>query len=138
MKILNIVPTKFIKEFDNHDGPHMLFAHLVEVDSEYVDSYKSMKGLKIMDNSWWELRRDLPVKELVEKCWVIKADVLVLPDIFYSTDFYKKVENCVKQVRNIDKNLKLMGVVKGYSMEDELETFKYFNQNPEISHIAIP
>ncbi|MAH51931.1 hypothetical protein CMI37_39300 [Candidatus Pacearchaeota archaeon] len=138
MEIMNIIPGKFVEEYDSHDGGHMLFAHLVGKNG-YTRTYKKMKGTKILDNSWWELRKNLPIKTLIQKAHMIEADVLTLPDFFIADKkFYEKIRKCLKLIEKLDKNIKVMGVVKGTSLKEELNSFDYFNSLIGIDWIAVP
>ncbi len=135
---MNIIPGKFVEEYDNHDRGHMLFAHLVGKNN-YTKVYKKMKGTKILDNSWWELRKNLPIKTLIKKAHLVKADVLTLPDFFMgSKTFRKDIRNCLATIKKLDKDIKIMGVVKGNTFEEELECFKFLNSHVDINMVAIP
>lgn len=82
----HISPTKHLKRATDRNGAHLLLAHLVETDPEYVDFYANLNDgkVKILDNSAFEMfkqGRDMyPSEKLIEMGNKVKADIIVMSD----------------------------------------------------------
>lgn len=82
----HISPTKYLSQFTEHNGAHLILAHLVESDPEYRDFYANLDDgkYKIMDNSAFEMfKLGRPMYEshkLIDMATACKADCVVMSD----------------------------------------------------------
>ena len=78
------MPTDFLEEYAKPYPAQLVLAHLVESDEKYASFYKEYKGLKILDNSAFEMfKQDKPMYEsdkLIEMGQKIDADYIVMSD----------------------------------------------------------
>lgn len=76
-----IAPTKYMSLFRHRPtDTQMLLYHLYKNDEMYRAKAIISKGYKILDNSYYELRRTPKLKSLIEAAKVLHADCIVLPD----------------------------------------------------------
>ncbi len=87
MQFAHIAPTAYLKPLNLDKYPcHLLLAHLLESDAEYLKFYQSLPedAIVIQDNSAFELyRRGLPMfdgDKLLDLAKKINADYIVMPD----------------------------------------------------------
>ena len=73
-----IAPIKYM-ELTSHLDTHMFLAHMCS-DIDYVREAKKLKGFKILDNSYYELKASLSKTTLVDCAKMIDADFIVAPD----------------------------------------------------------
>lgn len=82
----HISPTKYLADFTQRNGAHLLLAHLVEQDEGYASFYANLDDgkVKIMDNSAFEMfKQGRPMydsSKLIEMGRKCKADVIVMSD----------------------------------------------------------
>lgn len=82
----HISPTKYLAEYTEHNGAHLLLAHLVEQDEQYAAFYANLNDgkVKIMDNSAFEMfKQGRPMydsSKLIEMGRKCKADIIVMSD----------------------------------------------------------
>lgn len=93
-KFAPIVPPQFLKRLED-SGPevfgsyHLLLAHEV-LNPKYNDTYREMFSGRddiqvILDNSVAELGAPMTTNKLAEACWVVKPNVVVVPDVMGDT-----------------------------------------------------
>ncbi len=82
-----IAPTSYLKPLELDKEPfHLLLAHLLERDEEYLNFYKQLPDnhIKLMDNSAYELyRQGKPMfdgNKLIELAKQVRANYIVMPD----------------------------------------------------------
>jgi hypothetical protein len=86
IKFCHISPTPHLEEYTKHNGAHLLLAHLVEQDPDYMEFYANLDDgrAKIMDNSAFEMfKQGRPMydsNKLIEMGKACKADVIVMSD----------------------------------------------------------
>lgn len=110
IKMASIVPQNLLYHIQK-DNIHMALAHLVgEPGYEmYTDFYK--KGRKasaftILDNGVIE-GSPMPIAKIIEKAELIKADEIVLPDVFKDDEAtLTSVDNAIKWLEQRYKNIK--------------------------------
>lgn len=110
MEFCHIAPTQYTKLIENHKR-HLVLAHLVESDPNYVKTYVDIKNKYnstiIMDNSAFELfKASKPMFEpekLVELGKKVHADIIVLPD-YPEQDSQKTIDAGLKYAEVFHKN----------------------------------
>ena len=86
-----IAPNKLIPDAAAQSGRHLLLAHLVDEDPEYVEAWNKITDGKyrILDNSIFEKTMEgkppFDSKQLIEMAQRVNADCIVLPDTPYGT-----------------------------------------------------
>lgn len=144
MKFITIVPTKFMQDALLTSDTTLVLAHLIEEGNEVWREclkFKKLGGKIIMDNSFYELRRNMPLDELAKKAKLINADIVVLPDIHYTPNLKFIMEETVKKIKTyLPSNTKLMATVfaDNKDFKEDLENFKILNNIEGIDIIAIP
>lgn len=80
----HISPTNYLKTFCQDQDVHLVLAHLIESDKEYRSFYRNVKGIKILDNSAFEMyKQNKPMfssDKLIALGKVIDANYIVLSD----------------------------------------------------------
>lgn len=80
----HISPTKHLKTFCQDQKVHLVLAHLIESDEEYRRFYKHVQGVKILDNSAFEMyKQNKPMfdgDKLIALGQMIDANYIVLSD----------------------------------------------------------
>lgn len=78
------MPTDFLHDYAQAYPAQLVLAHLVESDDQYANFYKEYNGLKILDNSAFEMyKQGQPMYEshkLIEMGQKIDADYIVMSD----------------------------------------------------------
>lgn len=146
MEFCQIVPKKFISFVANRPR-HLVLAHLVESDPEYVKLYHDLKEnthcTLIMDNSAFELyKAGKPMydsSKLIELGSKINADYIVLSD--YPKEHWTKTRD--KAIEMIPE-IKNAGFKTFYVPQSELgdldglvESIKWAIDNPDIDLIGM-
>lgn len=86
IKFCHIAPTAYLQQYTQHNGAHLLLAHLVEQDEVYANFYANLKDgkPKIMDNSAFEMfKQGRPMydsSKLIEMGRKCGADIIVMSD----------------------------------------------------------
>ena len=86
IKFCHIAPTKYLSTLTSSNGAHLLLAHLIEEDGDYLRYYQDLDDGKprILDNSAFELfkqKRDMySIDRLIELGSLVGADCIVMPD----------------------------------------------------------
>ena len=88
MEFCHIAPTKYLEFFAGGRNTHLVLAHLIETDEQYVDWYvkekKANDCIIIMDNSAFEMyKQGRPMydsKKLITMAQKINADYVVMSD----------------------------------------------------------
>jgi len=138
MRFVNILPTEFIdKPWCWTSDVHLPLAHLIEDGNEYTKKFKEIRVPKILDNGFFELGKNPPIDELVDKAELIGAQSMILPDTFWSDDFEEKVMSMVDE---IPTKFRIMAIPLGKNLEEVLNAFECLNDinMNEIHMIAIP
>lgn len=105
---------------------HMILTHIVQKDKEYTEYYKNEKGLKLLDNSLFELKYALPAEDVIAAAELVDADILVSPDVI--EDGQATIENAIqftgklKELGKLDKYA-VMGVPQGKDIGEWLECY---------------
>ena len=84
MEFCHIMPTDFLEKYAGKYNSHLMLAHLVESDGRYADWYEAYDGVKILDNSAFEMYKQnkpmYPTEKLLEMGERVKADYIVMSD----------------------------------------------------------
>ncbi len=145
MKKINfchIAPTKYLGEVKGRKT-HLVLAHLVESDPVYREFYKNEKGIKIMDNSAFEMFKQnkpmLSSDKLIDLAKLIDADYIVMSD--YPGEPWEKTRD--KAIEMIPQ-LKAAGFKTFYvpqSLEHDLagylESFFWGMSNPNVDLVGL-
>lgn len=146
MEFCHIVPKKLINVVAGRPR-HLVLAHLVESDPEYVEMYRQLKERDnctiIMDNSAFEQFKKgepmYPSEKLIELGKKIGADYIVLSD--YPKEHWTKTRD--KAIEMIP-SIKSAGFKTFYVPQSELgdldgliESIKWAINNPEINLIGM-
>ncbi len=75
------------------------------------DKDNNINSYKILDNSAFELGDSIPLEQVLEAADVIKADEIVLPDIYKNNDSFFKTLSALTELK--DSNYKLAAVAQG-------------------------
>jgi hypothetical protein len=89
---------------------HMILTHIVQKDEQYAEYYRNEKGLKLLDNSLFELGYALPPEQVIEAAKIVNADILVSPDVI--RDGEKTLQNAI----NFTNSLKELGMLDKYAV----------------------
>ncbi len=120
----------------------MLLTHLVEKYPEYVSlALEHPNTYKILDNSLIELGGALSMDRLIAAADCIKADEIILPDVFKNgpataTEARKSIE-WLKDKGLLGK-YKLMAVCHGNNFNEWEQCFNNLKNMPEIDVIGVP
>ena len=146
MEFCQIVPKKFVSFVANRPR-HLVLAHLVESDPEYVELYRKLKKevncTLIMDNSAFEMfKQGRPMYDsakLIELGTKVNADYIVLSD--YPKEHWTKTRD--KAIEMIPE-IKNAGFKTFYVSQSELgdidgwcESVKWALNNPDIDLIGL-
>lgn len=74
-----IAPLKELNLVEEGDFA-MCLTHIALGEDRYCEFYKNYKGFKLLDNSFFELKRALSFREVMKACNRIEADCIVLKD----------------------------------------------------------
>lgn len=120
----------------------MLLTHLVEKYPSYVEeALKHPNTYKILDNSLIELGGALSMERLVAAAEKVKANEIILPDVF--KDGEATIKSTIKAIdwlkeHNLLGKYKLMVVCHGTTKEAFKKCFDTLEAMPEIDVIGIP
>jgi len=126
IKFMHIAPTCLMEEIDKmyNKGYNMLLAHLVLNNPNYLKQAKKLKGIKYLDNSYFELGYSLSVSKMLKAGKLIKATHLICPDgtkrglVEFKQAGFKVIciPETVKQMKEFiaDDNIDLVGVSSLY------------------------
>jgi len=134
IKFATIIPTDFISNPEYRvDNYHLLLAHLIKKQNKYTSSYKKIRGTKILDNSFYEERKEISIEELIEKAELVDADYIILPEFAVRDE--RHLKECVDM---IPSKFKIAGIVVGRTLTKAVKDFKTLNLDDKIDLICIP
>lgn len=120
----------------------MLLTHLVEKDSQYAElALEHSEAYKILDNSLIELGGALSMDRLMAAADKVKADEIILPDVFRDGEAtIKSTKEAIQWLKDHNRlgDYKLMAVCHGITQEVFKECFDALNDMPELDVIGIP
>lgn len=138
MELINIYPIKNLEMYKKQ-SMNMFLTHLVEEDEAYRNMAVNHKGYKILDNSLIELDGALSMQDVLNAAELIKADEVVLPDVFMDGEAtIKSTTEALEEYKEELKQYKTMAVVHGKTEDEWLRTFLYFSERPDVDVLGIP
>ena len=119
---------------------HMILTHIVQKDPVYTEFYSSNPGLKLLDNSLFELKYALPAEDVIAAAELVDADILVSPDVIY--DGPKTVQNAkdfLAKLKELGKEgeYAIMAVPQGGSVEEWMECYRELTRMEGIHCIGL-
>jgi hypothetical protein len=145
IKFCHISPTKYLNEFTETNGAHLLLAHLVEQDSSYADYYANLDDgkYKILDNSAFEMfKQGRPMydsNKLLDMGRRCKADCIVMSD--YPKESSEKTINAAKELIPQFKDAGFQTFFVPQSTQgntaEYLDCFRWALDNEEIDVIGV-
>ena len=142
----HIAPTRHLSTFVNNQSHHLLLAHLVEEDKEYLRFYRSGRTVAdtyILDNSAFEMykqgREMYPSDKLIEMGKLVGADYIVMSD--YPNEpgskTIKAAEQLAPEFRKAGfKTFFVPQSVIG-DIEDYIATFAWAASSPHVDYIGV-
>ena len=134
MKVAHIVPFENRNVGEQINDMHLLLYHWAKQNSDYLEFYKHSKVYKILDNSFYELRKQIDYHDLIEVAKDMQIQEIVAPDIMY--DFQKTKEMCEDFFKYVPGGMKVQAVVCGSSYKEIVKCFNWMNENDNIHVIA--
>lgn len=99
IRFCHIAPTAYLDLVKNQEV-HLVLAHLVDSDRNYEEFYRGVRGVKIMDNSAFEMfKQNKPMMssaKLIDLAERVKADYIVLSD--YPNESWEKTKKVAEQM----------------------------------------
>jgi len=143
MKFYTITPSAFMQDAFLTSDTTLILSHLVKEGNKYckaVEKFKRLGGKVILDNSYYEYRRNLTVAEMKEKCRIVKPDIFTLPDIPLRINTRFILEDTIERLRQSGVKSKFMSVVfaNGKDFKEDLALFVTLLSVKGIDTIAIP
>lgn len=133
MKICVICPSPDLEKFATKGDAHLLLTHLISPDNAYTRFYMGRKELKILDNGLFEHHVAAPTSEILQKAQLVRADVVIAPDVLYdavgtvknAAEFAKALylENGKRRGRGLQP-LQMMAVPQASNRKDYLWCYK--------------
>jgi hypothetical protein len=82
MRLIHIAPTNLIAHVDKYfnKGLNMVLTHLVLNNPAYREAMAKLKGIKFLDNSYFELGYCMRPQEMIEAAKLVHATHLICPD----------------------------------------------------------
>ncbi len=143
MKFISIVPTKFMSDALKTSDTTLVLAHLIEEGNDYQKAclnFQKMGGKLIMDNSFYELRKNMLIADLAKKANLINADIIVLPDLPLRDNLTFLVEDVIQKLKGYGVKSKFMmcTFADNTTFKEDLKQFRMLNNIKELDIIAIP
>lgn len=130
MKHAYIVPTRYLDSFGVDSGIHLILSHLVNDPQEPINKYakffRDRSELKIMDNGLFENKVAEPINALIQKAKIVKADIIISPDVLYNGP--ATVSQFESMQQQLGGQAKLMAVPQGASIEEWIYCLRHLLQ----------
>lgn len=142
VNFITITPTKYMKDAFQISSTTLVLAHLIEEGNEYQRACKKFKrqgGEIWLDNSFYELRKDVKLRWLVEKAKLVNADLLVFPDVGIRPNLSFIISHGIKKIRELGFEGRIMVTVYGDNSDfkEDLKQFEILHSMREIDVLAI-
>src|SRR3989344_356651 len=143
IELLNIMPTPFMRRYfleDNTNKKCIVMAHLILESNEYLALVKDIKSKGcyiILDNSTPYLGKSVNSLDLLKCIKLIKPDEVILPDVINN---YKATLELTQEFLKLLPNkrkMKLMAVPQGSTLQEYIECYEIFSQNPYVDSLGI-
>ena len=143
MKFWSIVPTKFMKDALLTSDTTLVLSHLIEEGNDYQKAcldFQKVGGKLVMDNSFYELRKNMSIIDLAKKALLINADIVVLPDLPLRDNLKFLVEDTITKLKEYGVKSKFMmcTFADNTTFKEDLKQFHIMNNIKELDIIAIP
>lgn len=146
LNFCHIAPTPHLYLTSKRNN-HLVLAHLIEKDREYVDFYVNEKRnynpTIIMDNSAFEMykagKEMYPAENLIHMAQAVKADYIVMPD-YPGEDPVKTINGALEYgPKFIKEGFKTFFVPQGRpgDLEDLISSFEFAIHNENVDYIGI-
>ena len=142
MQLINIFPLgNLCMEYSQ--SMHMYLTHMVEKYPAYAQVALEAPGYKILDNSLIELGGAVDLERVVKAAEIIRADEIILPDVFVSGPAtIDAVQFAIKELNRMYPNrswpFKLQAVAQGCDEKEWYECYMALVKNPDVDVIGIP
>lgn len=142
MQLINIFPLGNIC-MEYQQDMHMYLTHMVEKYPIYVATAQVARGYKILDNSLIELGGAVDLERVVKAAGYIRADEIILPDVFQDGPATTKaVQSAIDELNKMYPNrswpFKLQAVAQGKDEKEWYECYMALIKNPDVDVIGIP
>ena len=142
MYLINIFPLGNIC-LESNQRMHMFLTHMVEKYPAYAEAARNAPGYKILDNSLIELGGAVDLERVVKAAEIIRADEIILPDVFVSGPAtIDAVQFAIKELNRMYPNrswpFKLQAVAQGCDEEEWYECYMELVKKPDVDVIGIP
>ena len=146
LNFCHIAPTPHLYLTSKRNN-HLVLAHLIEKDRDYVDFYVNEKRnynpTIIMDNSAFEMykagKEMYPAENLIHMARTVKADYIVMPD-YPGEDPVKTINGALEYgPKFIKEGFKTFFVPQGRpgDLEDLISSFEFAIHNENVDYIGI-
>ena len=140
MEIIHIYPRKynFLSEKQHME---LLLLHLAMQDSSYELFFRYNNNYKILDNSFYELRKPVSYETMIEYGKRMRINEIIMPDKLQDGSWTRKhTKKVLDEYYNIFKNegWKVAGVVQGKNLKDIKKTIDYFGSDKRINVLMLP
>jgi len=113
----------------------------IELKRKYLEYYRGRNELKILDNGLFENEVAESPMEIITKAFLVKADVVIAPDVLYDGEAtIKAAKQFIKEVRLFQystRPLNIMAVPQGRSPEEYLYCYNELVNDPNIDMIGL-
>ena len=142
MEFCHIMPTDFLEKYAGKYNSHLMLAHLVESDGRYADWYEAYDGVKILDNSAFEMYKQnkpmYPTEKLLEMGERVKADYIVMSD--YPDQVGEVTISAAKEIAPVFKQAGFGTFFCPQSkigdLEDLVDSFSWAANSPLVDYIG--
>ena len=118
----------------------MILAHLCKNNKDYLDYYNKTQKFReftLLDNGAAEASQ-INDEALIEMVKAVKPTVVIAPDeIFDGEKTIEKTNAFITKIKAAVPMVKLMAVPHGKTEEEYINTYRYFDENPNIDWIGV-
>lgn len=135
MKIANITPLNYLKMSDKYSDMHLLLLHWAMKNGTYTNFFRKCKTYKILDNSFYELRKEIDINDLFTYAHEMKVQEIVAPDVMYN--FKRTKELVEKFIDKCPSRFKIQTVVCGRNFDEYHKCFVWMDGHEHIDVVAL-
>lgn len=139
MRYAHIVPTVYLERFDKYNTMHLVLAQHIGKDYEYTEFYRRSEKYKILDNGAYENKYPVSIEELIEKACLIRADEIIIPDVFMEcVETLKLLESSLNYIRKHNfHHFKLMVAPQGKTNAEYMKCLGVMQDIKEVNVIGL-
>jgi hypothetical protein len=134
-KISHIVPIELKYATEKYSDMHLLLLHWALKSKEYIDFFAASTKYKILDNSFYELKKPLATNTLLEYAEKLAVQEVVAPDYMYNKD--KTIKSTKEFISKNKGKFNVQAVVCGKDLQELIDCFIEFNHMEGVDIIAI-